>query len=88
MKRKSRGLAALLNFLLPGVGYLYVGRRVGFAVLLFIGYLIGAAEAFSDDGTISGLEAVASIIIGFALPSTDGARPIGATRVRLANGSR
>ena len=66
MKRKSRGLAALLNLLLPGVGYLYVGRRVGFAVLLFIGYLIGAAEAFSDDGTISGLEAVASIIIGFA----------------------
>lgn len=66
MRRKSRGLAALLNFLLPGVGYLYVGRRVGFAVLLFIGYLIGTAEAFSDDGTISGLEAVASIIIGFA----------------------
>lgn len=66
MRRKSRGLAALLNLLLPGVGYLYVGRRVGFAVLLFIGYLIGAAEAFSDDGTISGFEAVASIIIGFA----------------------
>lgn len=40
MRRKSRGLAALLNFLLPGVGYLYVGRRVGFAVLLFIAYLI------------------------------------------------
>lgn len=66
MRRKSRGLAALLNFLLPGVGYLYVGRRVGFAALLFIGYLIGMGEAFSDDGTISGFEAVASIIIGIA----------------------
>ena len=66
MRRKSRGLAALLNLLLPGVGYLYVGRRVGFAVLLFIGVLLGTAEAYSDDGTISGLEAVGGIIIGIA----------------------
>ena len=66
MRRKSRGLAALLNLLLPGVGYLYVGRRVGFAVLLFIGVLLGTAEAYSDDGTISGLEAVGGIIIAIA----------------------
>ena len=66
MRRKSRGLAALLNLLLPGVGYLYVGRRVGFAVLLFIGVLIGTAEAFSDDGTISVFEAVGGILISFA----------------------
>ena len=66
MKRKSRGLAALLNLLLPGVGYLYVGRRVGFAALLFIGVLLGTAEAYSDDGAISGLEAVGGIIIAIA----------------------
>lgn len=87
MRRKSRGLAALLNLLLPGVGYLYVGRRVGFAALLFIGVLLGTAEAYSDDGAISGLEAVGGIIIALPLLSTDGAKLIGATRVRLASGS-
>ena len=40
MKSKSRVLAALLNFLMPGVGYLYVGRRVGFGVVLFLGELL------------------------------------------------
>ena len=33
-------LAALLNFLMPGVGYLYVGRRVAFGVVLFLGELV------------------------------------------------
>lgn len=66
MNRKSRGLAALLNFLLPGVGYLYVGRRVGFAVLLFIAYLVGTMGFIIDDGVVNGIEAVSSFIIGIA----------------------
>ena len=40
MRSKSRVLAALLNFLMPGVGYLYVGRRVAFGVVLFLGELV------------------------------------------------
>ena len=61
MKRKSPILAAVLNLLLPGVGYLYVGRRITFGVLLFIGYLLAIFATWSRD--FSGLELVASVII-------------------------
>ena len=67
MKRKSPILAAILNLLLPGVGYLYVGRRITFGVLLFIGYLLAIFATLSRD--FSGLELVASaiIIVAFAI---------------------
>ena len=35
MLRRSRAVAALLNFLLPGAGYLYCGALWGLAVLAF-----------------------------------------------------
>lgn len=37
MKKKHAWLAAVLNFLVPGAGYLYVGSRVRFGVLLIAG---------------------------------------------------
>ena len=37
---KNTGLAAFLNFVFPGVGYIYAGRRVGFGVMLFLSELL------------------------------------------------
>lgn len=36
MNRKSQGVAALLNFLFWGVGYIYAGRKVRFGIGLFL----------------------------------------------------
>ncbi|OGI71102.1 hypothetical protein A3B84_03015 [Candidatus Nomurabacteria bacterium RIFCSPHIGHO2_02_FULL_35_13] len=37
---KKPWLACVLNIVLPGVGYIYVGNRVVFGILLFISNLI------------------------------------------------
>lgn len=37
---KKPWLACVLNIILPGVGYIYVGRRVVFGILLFISNLL------------------------------------------------
>jgi hypothetical protein len=36
MKKKKPWLAALLNIMISGVGYLYVGKRVAFGVLILL----------------------------------------------------
>lgn len=36
---KKPWLACVLNIILPGVGYVYVGHRVAFGILLFISNL-------------------------------------------------
>lgn len=65
MKRKNPLLAAILNFLLPGVGYLYAGRRIVFAVLLFIGNILGIYAVFDIDG-IGAIYFIAAVIISAA----------------------
>jgi len=40
-KKKNALVAAVLNFLWPGVGYLYAGKRKKFGLLVIIGFLIG-----------------------------------------------
>lgn len=42
---KSKILAAILN-LIPGLGYLYLGRRRKFAILLIAGFLLGGITVF------------------------------------------
>ena len=64
MKRKSPILAAILNLILPGVGYLYVGSRIIFAVMLFIGYLLAIFATWSKD--FGGLELMAGGIVTVA----------------------
>lgn len=66
MKRKSPLLAAVLNFLLPGVGYLYVGTRVTFAVLLFIGFMLSIFGIIAGDTSTNNIELVAAFIASFA----------------------
>ena len=44
---KTPWLAALLNFLIPGVGYIYTGKRVWFGILLIIWQILGFFVASS-----------------------------------------
>lgn len=59
-KIKSPGLAAFLNVIIPGVGYLYVGKRTEFGTLLIISTIIAMV---SGTGNIS----VGDIPIGLFL---------------------
>ena len=36
MRKKTPGVGALLNFFLPGIGYAYAGKRIGFGIGIFI----------------------------------------------------
>lgn len=38
--KKNPWAVAILNFLLPGLGYVYVGKRVGFGIGLIISSII------------------------------------------------
>ncbi len=38
--KKKPWVTAVLNFLLPGLGYVYVGKRVGFGIGLILSSLI------------------------------------------------
>jgi hypothetical protein len=49
-KHKMPWLAALLNLLLPGAGYLYIGKRKVFAIILMTGMVIGYFGGTSTTG--------------------------------------
>jgi hypothetical protein len=40
MKKKPI-IAGILNFVFPGLGYLYIGTRKTFAIILMVGMIIG-----------------------------------------------
>lgn len=40
MKRKNKSLAAFLNFIVWGAGYLYKGEKILFGFLLLAGYIL------------------------------------------------
>jgi uncharacterized membrane-anchored protein YitT (DUF2179 family) len=46
--KKKPWLAALLNVLVTGLGYLYVGKRVIFGIILIIVEILGYVWAFTD----------------------------------------
>ena len=64
MKRKVPALAAFLNLILPGVGYIYVGNRIVFGILLLVAGLIAIYAVWPYE--FSGLEWVASLIFAVA----------------------
>ena len=45
IKEKEPGIAAVLN-IIPGLGYLYVGTRKTFAILLLVGLLLTVISYF------------------------------------------
>jgi len=45
-EKKSAGLAAFLNVILPGIGYLYLGKRKTFGIVVLIGYALGWLSTF------------------------------------------
>ena len=49
-------IAAALNFVLPGAGYVYAGRRDGFAWGVLVSYALIAASSFmSGSATYAGV---------------------------------
>ena len=51
-QEKSPILAGFLNFILPGIGYVYAGKRVGFGVGLFVAtiFYLFATSTYSYTG--------------------------------------
>ncbi len=43
--KKSRGMAFLLNFLLPGAGFIYAGKWITGALILLVCFVLGALVA-------------------------------------------
>lgn len=48
MAKKKPWLAVLLNILLTGLGYLYLGKRKVFGILLMVVELIGVIWVFTE----------------------------------------
>lgn len=48
-KQKSPLLAGIMNFILPGAGYIYVGTRIRFAVLILAATVLLAFAPTSED---------------------------------------
>lgn len=68
---KKPWLAAFLNLIVPGVGYLYLGKRKAFSVLLLISLVVFGLALFSDPGLYKGygeslLAGVSGFIVGLA----------------------
>lgn len=40
---KSQWIAAILNFFIWGLGYLYLGKRINFGIMLIIGEILSVA---------------------------------------------
>jgi len=49
---KKPWLAAILNIILSGLGYLYVGKRKVFGTLLLVGELLAFVWLFTDPATL------------------------------------
>lgn len=51
--KKKPWLAALLNILVTGLGYIYIGKRVLFGILLIIGEIFAYIWVFTDPRAFS-----------------------------------
>ncbi len=65
-KEKNQKLAAFLNFILPGVGYIYNGNRVTFITIMLVAFIVSII-AGSDSESVRNLDVLTGIIfsIGF-----------------------
>jgi hypothetical protein len=84
-REKRAWLAGLLNFLLPGLGYLYNGRRIFFGILLLLAVILDLTKAFGNDpifistqciGTRTSLIASLILALAFALDGLREAKAI------------
>lgn len=64
-ENKKPWLSALINFILPGIGYVYNGKRVGFGLgvflVLFMDYFIVASY---ENVSLMGASFIISIFLG------------------------
>ncbi len=74
-RRKSVNTAGVLNALLPGAGYWYVGQRqTALTALLINAAFTGAAVYFFQEGNIGAGVVTASLEMGWYIGGIDGAR--------------
>lgn len=66
VKKKNPWIAGIFNFVIPGTGYLYAGKRKIFSYLLIIGAIVAIIVQISY-GFISPLPDIAAILIGLPL---------------------
>jgi len=70
-EKKNPWIAAILNFMFYGAGYLYAGKRTTFGTMLLVGWAISltAGETLDPNISLYGLGALlmSEIFIGFAL---------------------
>ena len=64
---KSPVLAGVLNFVLAGVGYIYVGRRVASGVLLMLGELLLVVGFVGGHVEIPPMATLGGLLINLAL---------------------
>lgn len=66
LKRKRPWVAAVLNFLIPGVGYLYNGSRVVFGTLVLFTSFIATYVFFTIPNAHTPIELVGGLVLGGA----------------------
>jgi hypothetical protein len=64
--KKSPWIAGIFNFIIPGTGYLYAGKRKIFSYLLIIGFIVAIIAEVSY-GSISPLSEIMTILIGLPI---------------------
>jgi hypothetical protein len=63
--KKNPWIAAVLNFILPGIGYLYLGQRKIFGALVFISVVLQIV-AYRNTTSDSIFASIAGLVILFA----------------------
>jgi len=67
MEKKNPWVAAILNFVLSGLGYVYTGKRIWFG----IGLVLYSVFSFVTGMTLGTQDAVARIVAGMPNPISD-----------------
>lgn len=69
LKKKNKILAVILNIVLPGLGYIYLGRRFVFGVLLFGGVVTTSidmiAYSWAPPLTATGIISTILVLVAF-----------------------
>jgi len=68
-KVKKPWLAAILNFVFPGLGYLYLGRRKIFAGMLIVIVILAGVDKYVMTPSVSRTYTVFGVIISLILSS-------------------
>jgi len=73
---KNPLIAMILNLLLPGLGYVYIGKRIAFGIgLTFLGITMGFVSIYAELPRVVFIEALAGALL-FALDGWNTAKEV------------